>query len=419
VRWDVAIVGGGTAGAAAARSCARAGLSTLALERGAVEGAGASWVNGVPLWCFDEGDLDRPVAPERRGPDGRFHLLVGWGPDRLVVDERATAPVDMRHLTARLRREAESAGATFRGGARVRGWVRDGVLDTEIGEIEASTVVDASGVRGSGLVSRPQVPVDALCTAAQYVHRVVDREGAAAWAASVGVECGDVACFTGIAGGYSIVSAHWTGDEISLLTGSIPSAGVPSGRQLADAFIRSNPWIGPREFGGSRVIPLQRPRLRLAEGRVALLGDAACQVYGAHGSGIGAQLVAAKVLADALASGRGPEGYARAWQRTWGGQFAGSAVFAAFSRGLATDDLARLIRAGWIGAWSARPTMEQRSPGPPPLRELPQLGRGFLSEPGVALRVAPVLARIAATRMVWRLYRPSRLWEAAARVVAG
>lgn len=415
----VVVVGGGTAGAAAARAIARRGLEVVLLERGPLAEAGARWVNGVPLWCFDAGDVPRPVAPELRGPEGRFHLIVGWGPERVTVGDRGTASVDMRHLVARLQADAAAAGAELREKVTVRGWVSDGVLDTTAGPVKCDVVVDAAGLGGSDLAWTPEVSRDDLCTAAQEVRIVRDRAGAAAWAERVGVAEGEFACFTGVAGGYSIVSVQWTGDEVSILTGSVPADGVPSGRKLLDDFVRENTWIGARIFGGSRAIPLRPPQLRLATGRLARIGDAACQVYGAHGSGIGVQLIAAKVLADALADGRGVLGYEKEWQRRWGGELAGSALFAAFSRTISTDEIRGLVQAGLIAPWTTLPTLEQRDPGRPPIREIPRLMRGIARERRVIRKLAPVLGRMALSRAVWRGYRPSRVWDEVARWATG
>ena len=61
---DVAIVGAGTAGAAAALLCARRGLRVLAIDRAPLERAGAHWINAVPTRLFDEAGIARPIAPE-------------------------------------------------------------------------------------------------------------------------------------------------------------------------------------------------------------------------------------------------------------------------------------------------------------------------------------------------------------------
>ena len=53
VQVDVAIVGAGTAGAAAAALCAQRGLSVVCLDSKPLDGAGARWLNGVPLSAFD------------------------------------------------------------------------------------------------------------------------------------------------------------------------------------------------------------------------------------------------------------------------------------------------------------------------------------------------------------------------------
>src|SRR5690606_38217140 len=134
---------------------------------------------------------------------------------------------------------------------------------------------------------------------------------------------GHVLCFSGVAGGYSIVNLRCDGRTVGLLTGSIPGEGHPSGRALLDAFAADNPWVGEVVQGGARALPLSRPDDLLARGSVALVGDAARQVFSAHGSGIGIGLVAARLLADTLAQGRTPRDYAVAFQRRWGGLLAG------------------------------------------------------------------------------------------------
>lgn len=165
-----------------------------------------------------------------------------------------------------------------------------------------------------------------------------DRQAAEAFFEARGVPVGETLCFTGVAGGYSIVNVSLHGDELGVLTGSIPHLGLPSGRQLLDRFAAEHPWVGERIFGGNRAIPLTPPHARLAEGPVALLGDSASRIFAAHGSGIGGQLVAAALLARTLAAGGSPEDWGRAWQRQHGGLFAGAALFARFSRGLSTDE---------------------------------------------------------------------------------
>ena len=101
--WDVIVVGAGSAGAAAALQCARRGLSTLLVDKHAFADAGARWVNGVHGRAFDEGEVERPGAPELRAAGHRFHLVAGWGPYAVTFEDTGVLDVDMRLLIERLR----------------------------------------------------------------------------------------------------------------------------------------------------------------------------------------------------------------------------------------------------------------------------------------------------------------------------
>ena len=194
-----------------------------------------------------------------------------------------------------------------------------------------------------------------------------------------------------IAGGYSIVNVRLIDDRISVLTGSIP--GHPSGLDLLRAFAAEHPWIGERIFGGARAIPLGPAYDCVAAGNVALLGDAAVQVFSAHGSGIGAGMVAARMLVDALVAGRGVHGYAVAWQRRFGGLHAGYDLFRRFSERLDAGALEQMITSGLLAEATVRAGLEQRWPSVAPANLLP-MALGVLREPRLAASLAPVLLRM-------------------------
>jgi flavin-dependent dehydrogenase len=406
---DVAIIGAGTAGAAAAALCARAGLSTVCVDRRPLAEAGARWINGVPAWSFDEAGIDQPAGEELHGAGHAFHLVSGWGPERIVMTDHEVLEVDMRHLVARLQRMATDAGARLEGEVEIGAF--DGrELESSAGTLRARWFVDASGLGGARLLRQPRVARGDLCAAAQEVRAVSDLPRARAFFEEHGVRPGDTACFTGIAGGYSIVNVRLDGDRIGLLTGSIPADGHPSGQQLLDDFVAEHDFIGPTLFGGARAVPLRRPLDRLATDRVALLGDAACQVFSAHGSGIGAGMVAARMLADALSKEGDPQAYAVAWQRRYGGLFAAYDVFRRFSQTLGPDDLERLMTSGLLDEAAARAGLLQRLPA----LELGTLGarlRALLRERRLARKLAGVGARMAAAGALYARYpeEPARL----------
>jgi flavin-dependent dehydrogenase len=418
-RVDVAIVGAGTAGAAAAAFCAAAGLRTLCLDRGPLERAGARWVNGVPAWAFDRAGLARPTGDEHRGGGVPFHLIAGWGPRRVVIEDHGVLEVDMRHLVSRLHRLARERGACLAGETDVLGVSETG-LETGIGFVRARWVIDAGGLAGPRLLGQPGVAPQHLCAAAQQVRELADPSGARAFLEGHGVSPGEVLCFTGVAGGYSIVNVRVDGDAVSLLTGSIPADGHASGKALLEQFVREQPWIGRTIFGGSRAIPLRRPFDRLTDGRVALLGDAGCQVFPAHGSGIAAGILAARALADALAGTGDLHDYAVRWQRTWGGLMASYDLFRRFSQRLEVAELERLMARGVMDAEMARHGMMQAHPRLPRLGSLPGKLAALAGEPALSARLLGVIARMAAARALHARYPrdPRRLPAFSRRIAA-
>jgi flavin-dependent dehydrogenase len=399
---ELAIVGAGTAGAAAALFAAEHGLKVVCLERGLLDRAGANWLNGVPRWVFDAVGLEPPQAPELVGGGRPYHLVAGYDGPRVIVEQHEVLELDMRHLRARLQARAQAAGAVFVGQTRVDGVEGRRLIHTG-GSLRFDWLVDASGLAGLDLLASPALDRRDLCTAAQEVRRC-DEVGARAFFARHEVAYGDTLCFSGVAGGYSILNLVGHGDRVSLLTGTIPAdAGISGQRLLAD-FVAEQPWIGEREFGGARAIPVRRSHDRLAQGRIAAIGDAACQIFPAHGSGIAPQLLAARVLAEQLAAGHGVHGYAVEFQRRYGGLLAGYDVFRRFSQDLEQAELAQLMRSGIMSPSSTRAALEQRTPGLPGAGELLDLGRGLVRAPALAARLSKVAARMVRLRALYAGY---------------
>lgn len=422
---DVAIVGAGTSGAAAALLCAERGLKVGCVERGTLAKAGARWVNGVQAAAFDEAGIARPRTPELLAKGVDFHLIAGRGPQRVVIREHELMEVDMRLLVSRLQREAREAGAEFFEETRVLG-VQDGVLQTDAGALKSRWIIDASGLAGARLLKYPRPHRKDICAAAQQVHQLRDPDAAHAFCLAHGARAGDTICFSGIEGGYSILNVRVDlvrEKRVSILTGSIPARGHRSGRAILREFVDENPWIGEKIFGGARSIPLRRPYSRLYRGNIAALGDAACQVFAAHGSGVGPGMVAAQLLAKSLAAGEGLAGYERAWQRRHGGIFSAHALFRYFTETLDAADLARMMDSGLIDAELIAGGLELRLPKPSP-RMVREKIPAVLRAPRLAAKMLPFLggmggatalyagfprlepARLAWSKLIQRLLRP-------------
>ena len=402
---DVAIVGAGTAGAAAAALCAERGLRTVCIDRGPLARAGATWINGVPAWTFARAGIAAPAGAELRGGAQRFRLMAGWGPRHVIIDDHGVLEVDMRLLVARLQDLARYRGATLVGDTAVHGVDAQGRLLTSRGAIAARLTVDASGLTGARLLRQPRVPAAQLCAAAQEVRGLADAAGMRAFFAAHGAGVDETLCFAGIAGGFSVLNVRCDGDQVSLLTGSIPALGQASGKAILERFVAQQRWIGDRVFGGARAIPLRRPfdRLASSDGRIALLGDAAGQVFPAHGSGIGAGIVAARWLADALADGRGAAGYAFAWQRQFGGLLASYDLFRRFSSTLTVEDLECLIEHGLMDAGLVRHALVQAH-AYLPLAAVPGKLAALPRAPRLAVRLGAVVVRMLAVRALYARY---------------
>jgi len=389
--YDVAVIGLGTAGAAAASLCAQNGLRVVGLESGALTRAGARWVNAVPGWHFDQATIARPTGPELLGNGGTMHLVAGWGPTRVRLRTSDVLEVDMRALVQRLQDDASRAGAHIRGDVRVQR-VTDTGVETSSGPVDARWIVDASGLAGLRLLVQQRPEPTNICVAAQGVHQITDREAAHDFFAKHDVPVGETLCFSGIAGGYSIVNVRLHADEVFLLTGSVPADGVPSGPELLASFCSTHPWVGERLFGGQRALPLQRPPAFVGRDRVAAIGDAASQVYGPHGSGIGQQLMAARILAEQFASGAGPDGYNMQWQRERGGLLASVDLFRRFSQYLKPDDLQRMMAGGVFQPELFSQGLSQRDARPSPIEALKAV-IGLARVPRLAAGMLPVLLK--------------------------
>ncbi len=327
---SIVVIGLGSAGSAAAALLARAGFDVVGFERRPLARAGARWVNGVPRWVFGRAGVAEPSGAECEGHAGAFHLLAGWGPRRVVVEHPDLIDVNMPLFAQRMQAMARAHGARLHERTAVHGWNTKGWVDTARGRMRARAVVVSSGLgayrrlapaAAAAALLRP-VRGRTVCAAAQAVFELRDARSAHAFFARRGAGLGDVLCFSGVAGPYSIVNVRVASGRVYLLTGSIPSTGHPPGIALLRRFAAEHAWVGRWLRGGAGPIPLGWPSYP-GQGRVVLLGDAGCQVHAAHGSGVAVQMVGATLLAEVLSAGGTPVDWARLWRRRLGRVLAG------------------------------------------------------------------------------------------------
>lgn len=443
-QFEIVVVGAGATGAAAAAMLAETGRKVALCDARPAADCGARWVNGVPLWMFDAARVARPTGAEMVDAAPTFSLIDVDGSRPVSVQAGGPPAVDMRHLVRRMHRLAKDSGVTLFDQIRIGELhLREGRprhLTVRRGgrllRLEAALFVDATGLNGA--IRRrvpalatwcPKVPLQHLCTAAQAVHSVEDIDGARRFLDRHGAVTGEVLSQAGVAGGWSVsnVCVGHRFQTVELLAGAIASRGPNLGPELLDAS-SARTWIGPRRFGGSGLIPLRRPYDRIVAPGVALIGDAACQVFPAHGSGVGLGLIAARCLSDALLRAGDPGSerslwpYAVQYHRKWGALSAGYDQLRRLTQGLRPSEISRLLSCGLIDGPGTRAALDQRLPKPA-LKEGLELARAAVREPRLAARLTRGMAVVPRTLALYRRFpaKPSaaalaRWSEAVARL---
>lgn len=423
VDFDVVVVGAGTAGAGTALQFARRGRRVALVEQRPLDSAGARWENGVVPWHFERSGLEFPEPSEGRPAGPSTTVMVGPSGSGFRIERSPVRGADMRALVASLQSAARQLGVeTFdearavevtRRHGRVTG-VSANVHGSTI-RFESSLVVDASGRRG---VLREQVPElrawcppvgrSGLCSASQYEHRVSDPAAASRFLTRHGAEPGDTVTYLGFAGGFSALGIGVSPDlsSVGVLTGTLGDRRWGSGTSLLALVRGSHDWIGEPIFGGAGMIPLRRPYDRFTAPGLALVGDSACQVFPAHGSGIGISLVAATMLAEATADQDDCGAadtlwtYQSSFLREHGGTLAAYDLVRRLSTRIGTAGVAAMFDAGLVGEGSTRAGLEQRWWTPPP-SQLAELAPRLAGRPALAAKVMPTLAR---AKLAHRMY---------------
>jgi hypothetical protein len=242
-----------------------------------------------------------------------------------------------------------------------------------------------------------------------------------------------VLTFMGVRGGYSslMVQVEPDGERVEVLAGVADGgASGSTGAGILRDFLAAERWIGRVVFGGSGRIPIRRPYDRLAGEGIALVGDAACQVFPEHGSGIGAGLVAARLLADAVRGSDDPGGAAATWayqaafHRERGGVHAAYDVLRRATQRLSGADLAAHMAGGVVDAATSRAALDQRIPAVRPGAAAATAWRAARM-PGRALALVAAAARMPLVAALYARYplepdeRALRVWARAAAALCG
>lgn len=405
----VLVVGAGTAGAATALFLAAKGVPTLLVDARQRANVGASWVNGIELSLFDELDLPRPPEGVLFAHARRFVMQPPGDAPRVVVEQPATAEFDMRALNAWLIDLAIERGVQtrFNCPARIDHIDETGAFVTlHQHRARFELVVDAAGITAHN--REHWNPGLDICSAFQGVYRVTSTGQARDFMGRHRVAELENWSQPAVEGGYSVLNAMLDRDaeHVAILAGAMKRPGLRSGARIASDFVRGQPWIGARVFGGGGLIPLRPPRRPLVEDRVVRVGNAAGQVFPQHGSGVAPGLRAAWHAAQAIAgasqladySTRGLWAYAANYERTAGAICAHYQPLRYVSSSLLPEQAALLARAGIIGPTSVATALAQL-----PMRGDPTAAIGVIRH---ARELAPLLPRLSmATALAFEMLR--------------
>lgn len=432
---DAAVVGAGTAGLATAWHLARSGFRVALVDRVPFERSGARWVNAIATWLYAEAGIPASAGDEQRGANGPVTLRDRDWNIHLAYDHVDVHRVDMRRLVERLHGMCADVGVMPLAEhaidelefdrdrpsmLRLRRRTADGRMEGV--RLRAALFVDATGRRQ--VLARvhprfaswwPLVPLADTCTATQRVFHIGDPDGARRFLERVNLKDGEAANLLGIEGGFSTVTmtVEIERGQLEILAGSIADGKHRTGAQLIREFVAGESWIGPALFGGGGLIPLRRPYDRLTAPGLALVGDAGCQSFPAHGSGIGSGMAAGRMLAESVkgASDIGaPEilwRYQARFARRMGGLHAAFDVFRRFAQSLSSDEIVTLLSSGLTQPSSALAGMIQEMPRPVARELIPAL-RALAKHRALARRVIPTVARMSALHAWYRRYPAER-----------
>ncbi len=450
--FDAVVVGAGSSGTSAAFHLAGAGFKTALLEAGSLKNAGARWINAVPPWMFDQAGFERPEPPELHAKDFPISMRDSLGNERLRIPINPTWELDMRLLVKRLQGLARESGVIFfehvHAGKFVCENERPTILkatrkspkgSTTKMEFRAKLFVDATGLPGVLRAAAPSLAnicppasVSDLCAAAQFVYRISDPDGAQRYLEKTDSPSGASINYFSIDGGFStlMVKTNLEKNEISVLGGTTAEKGRKTGRVVVEDFVKANSWIGKSLFGGQALIPIRRPYDRFAAPGIALVGDAACQVFPAHGSGTGSGMIAGKMLADAAKGQDDPGSLEATWNyqakfmREIGAVHAAYDVFRKTTQKLTSAEMDRMVSASLLLPGASRNTLDQKIPKLEMRDQLP-LMRAISREPLIVARFIPSLAKMQAVHALYKKYplRPDErflwLWTKAAATLFG
>lgn len=310
-RWDLVVAGAGPAGCSLAAKVASGGSSVLVLDSAPEPGSGRSWIVDVGRNTFAQARVPEPDRESSWNEPERQVMVSSGGRHDIELPPSPVRPVRNDAYVRQLAAWASSEGACLRAGCTVLGpLLGDGVVtgvtyaqaDGSRCVASARIVADCTGIAGAVRRGTPGAwgmdcavgPSDTVL-ARREVRRVdVEAAGRAI----------DEGCLRnrvrvdrlGAHGAYSTETVYLdlNGGYIDILVGVKADAKGYTGPDERFRDILSEwPFVKEKLFGDGGTIPIRRTLDSLVGDGLMVLGDSACQVIPAHGSGTASALIAA------------------------------------------------------------------------------------------------------------------------------
>jgi len=395
--FDVVVVGAGPGGCVAARDLTKAGFKVALFDSDTRETLGKSILLDAEKLMFDVVNVPRPSPDEIPYHQVATRFFSGRGKELfLITDAHPSYASHLDKVVRRMLAETEKSGVQFFGshralkavisGGKVRGVVfQNGDKEQEV---RAKLVIDATGFNAA-LVRKlpPEMGIEFEEKPGDIVvaenHLCETMPGKAEEAVKNNLHRDEeVWNKLGAFGCYSTQYSHLSlkNRRAYILVGRKAEYGKPTPAEIIEQYKQKQGYFGKTLVAGKGNIRIRHSLDQLVADGFMVIGEAACMVIPAHGSGFSsaqyAGHLAAKAATTALknndASTAALWPYAREYQSGRGAILASYAVVRLVVDGLVPDQMANMMESGIMSkadVYSAFvPAIAKISPGTIPAR---------------------------------------------------